>query len=411
MTGRLGVLRAPAVAVYLFTITANVNLTGFYATLPTFRDDLGLSELAGSAIATSSGLAMIPLALPMGLISDRFGARRVTTVCIALVLLSGLGSALAVDAWTLLAARILFGVGFTGMLTAAIAWLSASLSLRQRARAIGGIMPAAGVGGLIGPYLAGGLVDASGLRAAFLAVTALSGINLLLAITSHPGGQPPPHEPVPARALVAALRVPVIAAGCALVLIGVITDTVLSIIVPQQLDDNGLSAGAIGAIFSLSGGVYIVATLVAVRWADRLVTLRRAGISSFAVACVLIPVAISNETWAQASTMVLRGLVIGVAFVICFPLATLGASAVGLALGAASGVVMLASGTANGVAPLGGRAVAELVGNRWTYAILGVSAIAAGLWMVRASRGGAGEVLAQRHEEPAAVEAAVEARP
>ena len=99
--------------------------------------------------------------------ADRLGVRRVSLVTAALLAASALAHAVAVDLWSLLGARVLFAAAFTGMLTAAMAWLAGATPPERQARAIGGIMPCAGTGLLVGPYLAGAITDASGTRLAY----------------------------------------------------------------------------------------------------------------------------------------------------------------------------------------------------------------------------------------------------
>lgn len=378
--------RSPLLAAYLFIIVMNLNLGGFYALAPTFRDDLGLSGVERDILFTGPGLVMLVLALPLGGLSDRLGARRVSIVSIVLLALSALGHAGAVDFWSLLAARLVFAVAFTGMLTATIAWLSDSVRPESRPRAIGGLMPTAGTGLLAGPYLAGALTDASGTALAYAVLCALCLIPLVLAVGSRTGETRGPGERTPLRVTVRALAVPVVGAAVVLTLLGIMVDVVLNLLVPQQLDDNGLSAGERGALLSAGGGVYVLGTLLCVRMAHRLVNVRTAGIAAVLTGLVFVPLAVSDATGAQATGMIVRGAALALLFTVSYPLGALGANAAGLGIGVSAGLVMLATGLANSVAPIGAGRAADALGTTGMYATLGCTCVVAGAWMLVLAR-------------------------
>jgi MFS family permease len=381
--GRRGVPVGPAV--YSFVTMANVNMAAFFALAPNFRDDLDLSGTQRDVLFTGTGIAMLLLALPLGSYSDRVGARRVTLITVTLTVVSAVGHAVAVDFWSLLGARVLFAIGFTGMLTAAMAWLAGATTPERQARAIGGIMPCAGVGQLAGPYLAGALADASGTRLAFGVVCGLTLVPLVLGLRA-PAASAPAGDGTSLRTSLAAMRAPIVAAAVVLTTLGIAVDTSLNLLVPQQLDDNGLSAGERGAILSAGGAVFVLSALVAVRRAHLLTNVRVAGITAILSGLVLIPLVISEATGPQAITMIVRGIVLSVLFVVAYPLGTLGANASGLPLGAAAGLLMLATGVATTVVPLAAGRGADAIGSGGFYAILAAIAIAAGTWMLSVTR-------------------------
>jgi predicted MFS family arabinose efflux permease len=364
----------------------NLNLGGFYALAPTFRDDLSLSGAERDILFTGPGLVMLLLAIPLGNLSDRLGSRRVSIVSIALLALSAAGHSVSVDFWSLLGARLVFAVAFTGMLTATIAWLSDSVSPENRSRAIGGLMPTAGVGLLAGPYLAGALTDASGTGLAYGVLGGLSVASLALAIGSRARAASP-VERTSLGVTLRALGQPVVAAAVVLNLLGIVVDVVLNLLVPQQLDDNGLSAGERGAVLSAGGVMYVVTALVCVRMAHRLVNLRTAGIAAVLCGLVFLPFALSDGTAAQGTGMIVRGAVLALLFTVSYPLGALGANAAGLGIGVSAGLVMLATGLANTVAPIGAGRAADALGSTTLYATLGVAAVLAGGWMLMVARG------------------------
>ena len=206
---------------------------------------------------------MLVTAVPLGFFADRVGRHRVAVAAAALIVISAVAHALSNDFWSLMAARVLFGLAFTGMLTAGIAWTVLSVAPKDRARAIGGVMPVAASSFLIGPYLAGRLTDVGGTTLAYTVIAVLSDLSLLWLALS-PAGDRAKHEQPSPRELLGVIRSTVVLAAFILLFLGVLVDVMVNLLVPLQLDENGLSAGQIGAILSASGVLYLLSALIAV---------------------------------------------------------------------------------------------------------------------------------------------------
>jgi predicted MFS family arabinose efflux permease len=246
-------------------------------------------------------------------------------------------------------------------------------------------MPAAGVGLLGGPYLAGALADASGTGLAYGVLGALAALALVLALVSRKGERTVSGR-TPLRLTLRALAEPVVAAAIVLTLLGNVIEVELNLLVPQQLDDNGLSAGARGAVLPAGGTVYIVTALVCVRLAGRLVNLRVAGVAALVCGLVLVPLAVSVATVPQAAGMIARGGALALLFTVSYPLGALAATAAGLGTGVAGGLVMLAVGLANTVAPIAGGRAADALGSTVLYTGIGTTCVLAGGWMLMLAR-------------------------
>ena len=380
-------MRQPVAAGYAFVLTGNINLFAFFALAPTFRDDLGITKFETSLLLTGAGAVMLVVAVPLGFLADRLGRHRVAMAAAALLVASAVGHIVAPDFWSLLGARMVFGLGFTGMLTAGIGWTAASVPPEQRARVLAGVMPAAASAGLIGPYLGGSLTDIGGTDLAYAVIASLNALSLIWLARSAKGDRV--RHPQPSRReLARVVRSPIMLTALALILLGVLVDVMVSLLVPLQLDENGLSAGAIGAVLSAGGVLYVLAALVAVRNADRIINLRAAGIVSIAIALPLIPLALSSSSAMQATGAITRGLALGVCFTVGFPLGALGAVAMGVGFGAANGALMVSSGIANALGPIGSERVADAVGTTWTFGGLAIACAVAGIVILVAARSG-----------------------
>ncbi len=104
--------------------------------LAAVRSDLGLDLATVSWLISAFAIIGALIGAPMGLTIDRLGARRVV---IAGLLLQGIGSALGASspgATSLLATRVLEGLGFLGVVVAAPALIAAAVHDAQRKRAM-----------------------------------------------------------------------------------------------------------------------------------------------------------------------------------------------------------------------------------------------------------------------------------
>jgi MFS family permease len=84
----------------------------FTPLLPGFEQDLGLSEIQTGTLLAATTLVMLVITVPVGVLVDRVGPRRVVTAGGVVLAVSAAGQAAADGFLAILAARMLFGVGF-----------------------------------------------------------------------------------------------------------------------------------------------------------------------------------------------------------------------------------------------------------------------------------------------------------
>ncbi|WEO97604.1 MFS transporter [Streptomyces sp. FXJ1.172] len=122
------------------------------------------------------------LLLAGGVIADRWGARRVYTVALALFAVLSVACALAPGAGALIAGRALLGAAGAGLVPASLALLiHLHPDPARRTRAIGAWAALSGLGAAAGPVLGGALVELGGWRLVFLVNPPLALAALLLA--------------------------------------------------------------------------------------------------------------------------------------------------------------------------------------------------------------------------------------
>src|SRR5579862_3096706 len=136
--------------------------------LPHLQQRFGASATAVALLVAAPGLAVLAIGIPVGLLTDRLGARRLTLFAIALECVASLGQALP-SYGALLAARFAFGVAFGTILTSGIAWLSRAGSAK-----LGATVTSGSLGVILGPAVGGLLGQAIGLGAPFIAAAAVA---------------------------------------------------------------------------------------------------------------------------------------------------------------------------------------------------------------------------------------------
>ena len=182
-----------------------VDLVGFglvIPLLPFYAERYGASPQQVTTLLAVFSLMQM-LASPLwGRLSDRIGRRPVLIVSLAASALSYLWLGFADALWMLFAARALSGV-CAGNIAAAQAYIADVTPPEKRARGMGMIGAAFGLGFIIGPAV-GGLVAGNdlatadlrtpGLIAAGLSLAALLGVVFLLKESLPPGGREAPRR-------------------------------------------------------------------------------------------------------------------------------------------------------------------------------------------------------------------------
>ena len=145
-------MRRLLILLYALIFVDEVALVSLVPLLPSYRDAFDLSGFESGVALSAASLAIVAGAIPGGVAGDRLGHRRVTLAAGLLLAASCLGQGLAVGLWTLVAARLAFGVSSAVIWSAGLSWLSDSAG-EDRPGAVGAVIAVAGLGGMVGPGL------------------------------------------------------------------------------------------------------------------------------------------------------------------------------------------------------------------------------------------------------------------
>ncbi len=178
-------------ATVLGSSLAFIDSTVVNIALPAIGRDLE-SDAAGLQWTVNGyALSLASLVLLGGSLGDRFGRKRIFMIGIAWFALASLLCGLAPNVETLIAARVLQGIGGALLTPGALAILEASFTREDRSKAIGAWSGLGGIGGAAGPFLGGWLVEIGSWRYIFLINVPLAVLVLLVAARHVPESRNP----------------------------------------------------------------------------------------------------------------------------------------------------------------------------------------------------------------------------
>jgi predicted MFS family arabinose efflux permease len=370
---------------YALILAVTAAEMAFVPLLPALRDSLGLSDVAAATLLALTSGMMLLFSIPVGLLVERSGAKRVLMVGGVLLVVACVALALARDFATLFAARAALGVAFAIVWTAGPVRLAAS---ERPAHAMGRLIVMGGLGGLVAPVFGGVVADEFGPRVPFalLAVASVPVAALFVVDRGRDAATAAALHTHEAIALVRASRRVRVAVG-GIVVLGVVTGAT-SLLVPLRLDENGLSSGPIGAILSASAIVWIMAAALTGRVREDRATPVLVGAGLVVLGATWFLPALAVSTPVLVAFLILSSACRAVLNPFIY---LLGRPADGTAgYGAALGLMNVAYAAAGMLAPLAAGALAHTAEGRVVFAAVALLCTAIGLWAVRAPAGVAG---------------------
>ncbi|TGD12953.1 MFS transporter [Brevibacterium sp. S111] len=195
-------IKATGLAILLigeFMTTLDVSIVN--VALPSIGARLPASGSALVLVSAGYTLTYATLLMLGARLGDRYGHRRVFIVGVASFTFASLACGLAPNAASLVAARVLQGIGGALIAPQVLSIIQLSTTGRERARALGWYAAAISVGGVAGQLLGGLLTGPDGefWRAVFL-INGPVGVVLMIAAVHHvPATHPDPARSVDAR--------------------------------------------------------------------------------------------------------------------------------------------------------------------------------------------------------------------
>jgi MFS transporter, DHA2 family, methylenomycin A resistance protein len=174
--------------------------------LPSVAHSLRVSSSSTAIVLSAYFLAYAVALLPGGSLVDRFDARRLALVGLALFALGAAAGAVAQSITALVATRVVQGVGAGLVSPAALAGAVSRFPPERRGSALGIWGASAGVSNLLGPVIGGVLTVALGWRAdwwALVPLALLAGIGIVRFVPSTVRGEDARHPVLNSTVVVA----------------------------------------------------------------------------------------------------------------------------------------------------------------------------------------------------------------
>jgi EmrB/QacA subfamily drug resistance transporter len=174
---------------------AFIDATVVNIALPRIGEEFHASAAALQWTVNGYTLSLASLILLGGSLGDRLGRRRIFVLGVTWFAISSLLCGLAPNVETLIAARVLQGIGGALLTPGSLAILEASFVPQDRARAIGAWSGLGGIGGALGPFLGGWLVQVATWRLVFLINVPLAAVVVAVALRHVPETRDPDAAP------------------------------------------------------------------------------------------------------------------------------------------------------------------------------------------------------------------------
>ena len=179
----------PLASIFLIVFIDMLGFGLILPLLPYYAEEFGASDTVVGLLVASYAAAQLISAPILGRFSDRFGRRPVLLISLVGTLLGFLLLGFAGTLWMLFVARILDGLT-GGNISVAQAYISDVTDVKNRAKGLGMIGAAFGLGFIIGPA-SGGLLSQWGYPVPAFVAAGLVTVNLLMVALWLPESLPP----------------------------------------------------------------------------------------------------------------------------------------------------------------------------------------------------------------------------
>ncbi|MEZ4384432.1 MAG: MFS transporter [Nannocystaceae bacterium] len=192
--------RARALLTVWFTLFLDLVAFGvIIPVLPFYAESFGAAAWQVTLLSTVFSLSQFVMSPILGRLSDRYGRRRIMLLSIAGSSLSMLILGLAGALWVVFLARLVNGACSANISTAH-AYVADRTAPAERAKYMGMMGAAIGIGFIVGPILGGLLAIDTMPELPFLVAAGLSAVDFLMALVWLPESRPPNARKAPTQA-------------------------------------------------------------------------------------------------------------------------------------------------------------------------------------------------------------------
>lgn len=361
------------VLVYLALFVGELSWSGVTPLIPSYVEKYGVSDFYGGLVLSVASFGILVVSLPAGWMTRRIDARTLTLISMAVISLAGAAMAVAPGYWWIVLARLVFGLGFGVLWVAMTVWLDDAAG-PYSPRVLALTTAVVGVSATLSPAYAGWVAENYGLSAPFVGLALITAVLFLLLLTDRSGTGRRRDPAPPLRELARAMRVdPGLSTMLLLTIAAAVVWMTADLLVPLRLDDSGFSAGSIGTVFSVTSFVFVGASALTARRAEKWARPGLAAWWALGLAAMTAVPAIWLGAPAALVFLVGASVATGVVVALTYPfgLQAVARGAVTVAvMSALANIIWAISGIAG---PTVGGAFAEWAGDRAAFAVLALT--------------------------------------
>lgn len=183
---------------YVGTILRQFGTNGAFALLYIYMDELGISPLVMGSVSSLNTLTQVVALVGFGWIADRVGRRRVFLLGFGMSALLPCLLAVSRNVPMMALSYVVLGIAFSSLYIGSTAHIGDRVPLERQGTMLGLFEMARGLGGFLGPLLAGAIQPLIGFQGMFLTMGAVSGLGFLFVVGERfpfPGFGPPSAKP------------------------------------------------------------------------------------------------------------------------------------------------------------------------------------------------------------------------
>lgn len=362
--------RRVVLLVYLALFVGELSWQGVAPLIPTYVETFGLTDAAGGIVLSLASFGILVTSLPAGYITRHIPPRPLTILAMGIIALSDLLMIVAPSYPTIVLARLVFGVGFGTLWVSMAAWLDDAAG-DDSPRVLAATTAVVGVGALLGPAYIGAVAERFGLNAPFvgLAAVTLALLVLLLVDRSGTGMRKDPAPPL--RELFSAVgRDWDLSTMLLLTVAASMVWLTADLLVPLRMGRADWNAAQIGVVFSLSSLIFVAASALTARRADRLTRHSVVALATGVLAAFTMVPALLAGVPASVVFLIGASVTTGLTIALTFPFGLLAVDRGRVTvpvMSALSNIVWALSGI---LGPVMGGAFAEWAGDQVAFGVL-----------------------------------------
>jgi hypothetical protein len=178
---------------------------------------------------------------------------------------------------------------------------------------------------------------------------------------------------------------PLLVVAILIQVVGGLTESTVNLLAPLALHADGVSLPVIGAVVSVSAGIFLAVTALTAAAGSWLISTRAASLGMLLLACSLVPFLLPQSVAVIEVGVLLRMPFLGFLYTMGFPLASAGARRCEVGAGTMIAVVNTLYGAAFALGPLAAGVATGAVPDQAIYAVIAALALGSSAWVLTAA--------------------------